>query len=376
MVRSFAEFFAGIGLVRLALEQLGWHCLFANDIDPKKAEIYCQNFPSEDLVIDDIFNLNLDSVPVEAELWTASFPCIDLSLAGNRGGINAKHSGAYWGLINLLEVAHNTSRCPRFVLLENVVGFASSADGADLASALSALSRFGYCYDIVVIDAKHFTPQSRPRLFVVAELEKRGPVCLHRPRPLEFDTPARPAIVRKFVADHPKLNWAHLSLPTLPNPCPELVSIIEELPPSHESWWPANAVDRLVQAMSPLHRQRLATMLASNKVEYGTVYRRVRQRGTMAELRADGLAGCLRTPRGGSSKQFLLEAREGQIRVRHLTVRECARLQGVPDTFRLDVPANQAWFGLGDAVCVPTLRWLAEQFCGLGRPAAKTLAAG
>ncbi|HVC31640.1 MAG TPA: DNA cytosine methyltransferase, partial [Steroidobacteraceae bacterium] len=96
MGQSFAEFFAGIGLVRLAIESLGWRCVFANDIDPKKAEIYRQNFPTDELVVGDIFDLRAADIPREAELWTASFPCVDLSLAGNYRGIHGAHSGAYW----------------------------------------------------------------------------------------------------------------------------------------------------------------------------------------------------------------------------------------------------------------------------------------
>lgn len=80
----------------------------------------------------------------------------------------------------------------------------------------------------------------------------------------------------------------------------------------------------------------------------------------MAELRDDGVAGCLRTPRGGSGRQILFRGGMGTARVRLLSARECARLQGAPDEFRMDVPLNQALFGFGDAVCVPVVQWVLE----------------
>ena len=375
MQHVFAEFFSGIGLVRKALEPLGWRCVFANDFDPKKAEMYRQNFDGDELVVEDIFKLRAADVPAQATLWTASFPCIDLSLAGNRGGLAGQHSGAYWGFIDLLGKARNLGRGPELVLVENVVGFATSADGADMAEALEALSRLGYRYDVVVVDAKHFTPQSRPRLFIVAELEATKTPRLRQERPLTFISALRPSAVEKFIAGHPSLNWALLELPAPPGLNKTLPSIIEPLPDDHEYWWSEAAIQKLVGAMSSINRIRLARMLASPHLEYGTVYRRVRYGETMSELRCDGLAGCLRTPRGGSSKQFLVETRSGRIRARQLTVSECARLMGADD-MRFDVPANQAWFGLGDAVCVPAVRWLVRHMCAAEEPARALAAAG
>jgi len=81
----------------------------------------------------------------------------------------------------------------------------------------------------------------------------------------------------------------------------------------------------------------------------------------MAELRNDGVAGCLRTPRGGSGRQILVKAGYGKVRVRLLTPRECARLMGADD-FVINVPLNQALFGFGDAVCVPVIAWIARNY--------------
>ena len=81
----------------------------------------------------------------------------------------------------------------------------------------------------------------------------------------------------------------------------------------------------------------------------------------MAELRTDGIAGCLRTPRGGSGRQILFAAGNGRFSVRLLTPRECARLMGVDD-FTIKASLNQALFGFGDAVCVPVVEWIAKNY--------------
>ncbi len=102
-------------------------------------------------------------------------------------------------------------------------------------------------------------------------------------------------------------------------------------------------------------------MIQGKRISYGTVFRRVRNGRSMAELRMDGIAGCLRTPRGGSGRQILVAAGKGRFSVRLLTPRECARLMGA-DEFAIKVPLNQALFGFGDAVCVPVIEWIARNY--------------
>jgi DNA (cytosine-5)-methyltransferase 1 len=113
--------------------------------------------------------------------------------------------------------------------------------------------------------------------------------------------------------------------------------------------------------MSRKHRAIADAMISGKKTTYGTVFRRVRRGRSMAELRTDGIAGCLRTPRGGSGRQILFAAGKGRYAVRLLTPRECARLMGA-DGFTITGTLNQALFGFGDAVCVPVIRWIAQNY--------------
>lgn len=350
--RGAAEFFAGIGLVRLALEARGWSVRFANDHDPKKIEMYASNFGAADLSDADINELGAKDVP-DCGLYTASFPCNDLSVAGAQAGLAGKQSGAFWQLIRILE--EKGDRRPPLVLLENVVGFLTSHQGADFAAALGALAELGYVVDAFMLSAVHFTPQSRPRLFIVAKKQQTrgGEVA---------ESTVRPAALVEFIRNHPELPWDIRTLPEPPEPESRLDDILEELPSDDPAWWSEDRAAYFMNQLSDRHRQVADRMIAGRRVSHATAFRRVRKGRSMAELRTDGVAGCLRTPRGGSGRQILFRAGRGQYAVRLLTARECARLQGAPDRFRIETPLNQALFGFGDAVCAPAIEWIVEHY--------------
>ncbi len=149
-----AEFFAGIGLVRLALERQGWDVVFANDIDEDKAQMYRDNGPGDNhLIVGDIHDLQPIDIP-DCELFTASFPCNDLSIAGRWEGLSGKESSAFWGLIDLL--GGLKSRKPPLILLENVLGFLTRNNGSDFEQALLALNKRGYNVDAFILNAVHW----------------------------------------------------------------------------------------------------------------------------------------------------------------------------------------------------------------------------
>ena len=357
----FAEFFAGIGLVREAIEPLGWDCVFANDISPGKAEMYAARFGREHLLVDDINRIGVADLPGELDLLTASFPCIDLSLAGNRAGLAGEHSGTIWSFLDLTDELRLERSAPSALLLENVTGFLTSHAGRDLGDVCTRISGFGYRLDLVVVDARWFTPQSRPRLFVLA---LRGDVLEHAMPPTGHATRLRPAAVRRFQARHRNLPFVELPLPEPPHrPSATLVSILEDVPVDDAAWWPGDRVASTLEAMAPTHRKRIEGLTRGEQNGVATMYRRVRGGRTVGEVRGDCIAGCLRTPQGGSSVQFLVDCRTDDARIRPLTGREYARLQGAW-RFPIHVGRRQAQMGFGDAVCVPAVRWLVDHAFG------------
>ena len=309
-----AEFFAGIGLVRLALERHGFRVVFANDIDPDKHEMYRANFPADDFALGDIHALTPEDVP-DIDLATASFPCNDLSIAGQMNGINSGQSSAFWGLVNLLDGMKD--RRPPFLLLENVPGFLMSHDGQDFESALQALNRLDYACDAFMLDAAAFVPQSRLRLFVVGKLGVPGGPAFGLQ-----SSPTRPEALANFIHAHPDIRWDIREMPTPPNRRATLESIIEELPDSDPAWWNKERTEYFMNQLSERHALVAKRMIRQPFVSFGTAFRRVRNGRSMAELRTDGIAGCLRTPRGGSGRQIFFKAGKGRRQVRLLTARE------------------------------------------------------
>ena len=354
-----AEFFAFICLMRMGLEQAGWQVVWANDIDADKMKMYRGHYADDDahFHLGDVHKIAPDDIPA-VTLATASFPCNDLSLAGARRGLAGEHSGAFWGFIEAIKGMG--VRRPPLVLLENVSGFLTSNDGNDLRDACVALNELGYAVDAFIINAALFVPQSRQRFFLVGKREKRKMQRVVE-TPTFYESQCRPLALADFILCHPDIRWSLRDLPPIFSTNTTLPTILEALPANSTCWWSRERAEYLLNQMSDKHRAIAEEMIAGRQQTYGTVFRRVRHGQSMAELRTDGIAGCLRTPRGGSGRQILFAAGNGKYAVRLLTPRECARLMGAND-FQITVPLNQALFGFGDAVCVPVIRWIAENY--------------
>lgn len=352
-----AEYFAGIGLVRLGLEQVGWNVVFANDWAHSKFEMYSAHFQdaTKHYKVQDIFSICPADIP-DTILATASFPCIDLSLAGNLEGIDGQHSSAFWGFTQILDGQVNK---PKIVMLENVAGWLTSNSGQDFRITIQELNRLGYACDVFAIDAAHFVPQSRPRVFVIGRQASNAnqDISVFSKRSSSLKTQA----LEKAVITNLDLCWNFLDVPSLPDKIKaDLSFVIESISDDDDRWWSDYEVKRHLNMMSSINLEYLQELQELSTYSYCPMYRRVREGKQRAEIRKDGLAGCLRTARGGSSRQMLVRVGQGTIKMRLMTPREYARLQGVPDNYPLPLQINQALTGFGDAVCVPVIVWIAE----------------
>ncbi len=362
-----AEFFAGIGLVRMGLEEAGFEVVFANDVDAKKRDLYALNFGGAEFALADIRSIRGSDVP-DVDLATASFPCTDLSLAGGRAGLRGKESGLVGEFLRVLREIGE--RKPAAVMIENVPAFGSSNGGADLRDTLADLNELGYACDAALLDARRFVPQSRPRLFVIGALAPPLPSS-----PLErgegqgesLVPPAgptlRPVWLSRVVGAEGSLRMFSLPVPAPPEEAAmSLDDVVEELPPEHTAWWGGERLGAFIASLSPINAARAAALRGSAGLAHATAYRRTRGGRSVWEIRGDRISGCLRTTRGGSSKQAVVEGGGGGLRVRWMTAREYARLQGAPDFDLGSATEAQASFAMGDAVCVPAVRWLAEHY--------------
>ncbi|MCO1574889.1 DNA cytosine methyltransferase [Crossiella sp. SN42] len=355
---AVAEFFAGIGLARLGLEQAGFSVPWSNDIEPSKRDMYKKHFrdPEEahTFKLADVANVTTQDMPDKVALAWASSPCVDVSLAGARAGLDGERSGTFYGFTRVLREMTPENR-PSVVTLENVVGLATSNGGEDLAAAIRELNGLGYSVDVLTLDARWFVPQSRPRLFLVGARNPPADVAGANPliRPAWLQAAFNNPTLRTHRARLPEIDTAKAG---------DLSSVVEKIDPHDERWWDAKRTAAFENSLSPLQAERLAVLRKGKKITHRTAYRRTRNKIPMWEVRSDSIAGCLRTARGGSSKQALVEVGNGQLRVRWMTALEYARLMGAGDYRLDDIRPNQALFGFGDAVCVPAVAWLAENY--------------
>ena len=372
-MKKFVEFFAGVGLVREGLSTTNWLCAWANDISEDKKETYLENFGDDHFWLGDIWDVSHDSsiVPDDTFMYTASFPCTDLSVAGGRAGLAGAESGTLNALIEILRDKNRLGVKPKVVLLENVKGFLTSHRGKDIEITVSHLTELGYFVDIIELDAIDFSAQSRPRVFIIAveeALAKEAMIIKNGDQLLDswwadFErTPyLRSEKIKNIILKNENLNWALFDIRLNLRSSTRLVDIVEvDIPFNSNLWWNTDRQTHLFNQMSEGHKTILKDMINNSEYSYGTVYRRTRKGKSMAELRTDGFAGCLRTPKGGSSKQIIVQAGKGQWKARLLTPREYARLQGVRDSFKLPNNSNTGYYAMGDAVCVPVIEFIAK----------------
>ena len=355
-----------------------WRCAWANDVDPAKAEVYASWFADagKHLLVQDVATVTPQQLLSASRpgdpprmAW-ASFPCQDLSLAGWGRGLGDRRSGTFWAFWGLMAELMAQGRRPPMVVLENVVGLLRPVEFAGLAEALADLGlRFG----ALVVDAVRFLPQSRPRVFVVAVDSRIDLRPWTSPEPQAWWSTAALLRTHASLSDELKRQWVWWRLAPPPDPAsrPALSSLIDPAP--EDAAWNSEAETAyLISLMNDRHQRRLAKAQRCGAL-VGTLYRRTRGGRQQAEVRFDGIAGCLRTPQGGSSRQTLIDLRSGVPRTRLVTARETARLMGVPDDRPLPERYNQAYKAMGDGVAVPAVRHLAEH---LLTPLADSIANG
>ena len=364
---TFYEFFAGGGMARAGLGY-GWACSFANEDNHGghlKIPTYIANFGRADLVTGDVAKLTTADLPGRANLAWASPPCQDVSLAGDREGLAGDRSGAFWPFWKLMRGLRTEGRGPKIIVIENVTGLLTSDGGKDFDAICAALTEDNYRFGALVIDASLFVPQSRERVFIVAT-----DAALSISADLLADGPTGPFHPSKLVAACLRQRnpiWWRLPVPPKRNTV--FADVIEDTP-TGVAWHTGAETAQIVNMMAPAHLAKLKTAKRAGRRMVGGVYKRMRpapgaadvagQRIQRVEVRFDDIAGCLRMPTGGSSRQTVMVVDGDLVRSRLLSPREAARLMGLGDDYKLPSNYNEAYGVVGDGVAVPVVRHLAE----------------
>lgn len=363
---TFYEFFAGAGMARAGLGSK-WRCAFANEFDLKKSVIYQKNWKTQNILkVADVGTLMPEDVPGSADLAWASFPCQDLSLAGAGAGLKGDRSGTFWPFWRLMEGLIKDDRAPKLIVLENVCGTLTSHEGKDFAAICSTFVKAGYFFGAVVVDAVQFVPHSRPRLFVIGV---RDELALSAPN-ITSDVPSDVWHTKGLLTAYEKLTpkvknkWLWWNPPAPSKRKTTFADLVEDNPIGVE-WNSPSETAKLLDMMSDKNLEKVNEAKTSGRRVVGAVYKRTRldelgQKVQRAEVRFDDVAGCLRTPAGGSSRQVILIVEGHNVRSRLISPRETARLMGLPETYELPKNYNEAYHLTGDGVAVPVVRHLAK----------------
>lgn len=366
---KFYEFFAGAGMARIGLGRK-WRCLLANDISKVKTDAYSARWGTKHLDTRDIAKLVPKDLPAFADLAWASFPCQDLSQAGLGLGIGKAdrkrtRSGALWPFLKLMAKLGTERRAPSVIVLENVTGLLTANGGQDFIAICRSLKNLNYRYGAVVIDAKHFLPQSRPRIFIIAVHFSIS--IAHNLISEEPQSPWHTAgVIRAKEELPPSLSerwiwWALGNAPALPS------STLSKMigTSSGESWHSATETKNLLSMMTSAQRKRLRDVKKGGTKKIGSVYLRMRpeddENVQRAEVSFGDTLGCIRTPRGGGSRPRIIVVHKDSIRTRLLSSREAATLMGLPANYSLPESYNHAFQLIGDGVAVPVVRFLSKK---------------
>lgn len=300
------DLFAGIGGVRKGFEKAGFETVYAADFDHYCKTTYDLNFKSVPLTLQDISKLNPESLP-QFDVLLAGFPCQSFSVAGSKRGFKDKGRGdLFFEIIKILQ-----AKKPSVLLLENVKNLLKHDHGRSFVIIKESLERIGYKIKFAVLNSAEYggVPQSRERIYIVGF---RDPVAHEA-----FEFPEKQKLKKTIY------------------------SVLEKHVPSQYYYRKGWLYDRI----------------KGSKMKKGIVYhwRRVYLR----EIKS-GLCSTLTANMGmGGHNVPLIRDTKG---IRRLTPRECARLQGFPDNFKLpkNIVDGRLYKQIGNSVTVPVVERVAE----------------
>ena len=260
----------------MGLEAADWQVVYANDWSAEREQMY-KGFFGESYLAQDVFSLEAEGIPQRH--WRHALPLHRL-VAGRKGEINGRHSGAFWGFYEILKKQGENARR---VLLENVTGWL-----IPMAAKTFALQRnllmLGYACDVFMLNARSFVPQSRPRLFmtgVKSGVVDDSPYFTSRSKRL------MPPRLKMLMLENEDIQWARLDIPEPPPYRNEgfTNSVVERLTQEDPRWWSEQKVEKHL-AMMPSSFGNGETIGLSEKGKLQNVFpasprRRAESRGAI-----------------------------------------------------------------------------------------------
>jgi DNA (cytosine-5)-methyltransferase 1 len=302
---KFIDIFSGIGGFRIAFESQGGSCVFSSDIDKWANETYFQNFG--EYPEGDIAKIESNNIP-DHDILCGGFPCQPFSIAGRRMGFSDTRGTLFFEIERILK-----DKKPKAFLLENVKGLVNHNKGNTFLTIKNSLEKLGYNLFYNVLNSKDYgVPQNRERIFIVGFKEK---VNFEFPKPWDLDINVKD-ILEKNIQDHK----------------------LSEIASSH--------VDKHFQSFIESKTLNEKYPLFATEI-----------RPSRCVFRNDGSSPCLtaKMGTGGNNVPVLVPEK------RKLTVRECLRIQGFPDNFKIKPNNSQSYKQVGNSVTVPVIKLIAKE---------------
>ncbi len=325
----FIDLFAGIGGIRLGFEAHGGQCVFTSEWNKFAQKTYMENFPetADHTFVGDITEVDAQDIP-EHDILLAGFPCQPFSIAGvsKKNALGRPHGFecSTQGTLFFDVARIIAEKRPKAFLLENVKNLVSHDKGNTFKVILETLQdELGYEIHHRVIDGQHFVPQHRERILIVGFKEKT-----------EFSwddlqLPEKGAVKLSNIL-HPEDGSEQAEEPYTEG---KVGSVNSKYTLTPKLW-------AYLQAYAEKHRK------AGNGFGYGLVYPDKVSRTLSARYYKDG--------------SEILVSQGSNKRPRRLTPRECARLMGFPDSYRIPVSDTQAYRQYGNSVVVPVMQEVAR----------------
>ena len=302
---TFIDLFAGIGGFHIALESMGGKCVYANEWDKYAQEVYKENFNI--LPEGDITRIDAKSIP-NHDITCAGFPCQAFSISGKRLGFNDSRGTLFFDVARIVR-----EKRPKVVFMENVKNFSTHDNGRTLAVIKATMKELGYSFHSAILNAVDYgIPQKRERIYMVCFREDISDKYFSFPKPFKLTRH-----LEDFLLDD-------------------------------------NITKDLIVDRSDIYYNNIEDNTYSNKsIRLGIV-----NKGGQGEriYSAKGIAITFSAYGGGvfaKTGGYLINGKP-----RKLHPRECARLMGYPDTFKLSSNKNQAYKQLGNSVVVDVLQYI------------------
>lgn len=323
---TFIDLFAGIGGLRQAMESIGGHCVFTSEWDKFSKQTYEANYRDNRPIVGDIREVAAEDIPPHNVLC-AGFPCQPFSLAGvsKKNSLGREHGfrdeaqgTLFFDVVRILE--HHR---PEAFMLENVKNLTSHDKGKTFEVIMGALQELGYSVKAQVIDAQHFVPQHRQRIVIVGFKEDTG---------FTFeDLQLKPkGSIKLGSILHPQNGTEAAETPYTEGPDAKV----------NQKYTLTDKLWEYLQNYAAKHKA------AGNGFGFGLVGPENVSRTLSARYHKDG-------------SEILIDQGEGR-NPRRLTPRECARLMGYSDDFRIPVSDTQAYRQFGNSVAVPVFKEVAR----------------